>query len=195
MSKSKGGGGRSSGRQGGGGGGSNNVGDYKTFSNEDDADRFANTQLGRVERFASQSEVNALVDYSGDAYLQINKELRSGRVLNSRDYIDAIDRAMARPDAVTKENFTAMRGFHPDFFAGAKPGDVLIDRGYSSTSINPNHSWYGSAARVLIPKGTRGIYLERITENPGEYEFLLNRGTRFEVVSNKPGNIVVKVIQ
>jgi len=67
-----------------------------------------------------------------------------------------------------------------------KPGDEFTDKGFVSTSLV---SWEAFKERVnvriTIPKGSRAAYLEDLTENKGEFEMLLARGSTFRVESSE----------
>lgn len=49
------------------------------------------------------------------------------------------------------------------------------------------------ATRILVPPGSAGVYVEPITQHPGEYEILLPRGRalRFEGLGASDGRPIV----
>jgi hypothetical protein len=74
-----------------------------------------------------------------------------------------------------------------------RPGDVLTDKGYMSTTLNPEGvgfgekgSWsaYGVRLDIMVPKGTPGVLLDNFTFDKiasREEELLLGRNTRLLV--------------
>lgn len=67
---------------------------------------------------------------------------------------------------------------------------TFVDPGFPSATINPDDALQflegeRDLVKILLPKGTRGGYLEAaggLTGNPGEHEFLLAPGYEFEVI-------------
>lgn len=80
-------------------------------------------------------------------------------------------------------------------FAGLQIGQtVLIDKGVLSTSMSKSFAanWMhgsGFVVEILLPKGSRGISMERLTANKTEYELLIDRNSKF-VVREISGNSV-----
>jgi len=125
----------------------------------------------------------------------------------------AMDEAFAVKWSTTPSNISLTRGVDGDhplakaLHAGnLQVGTEVVDKGFMSTTIQPPSEWVweeplegeGPGAKMVIncPKGTKGLYLEGLTSNKGEYEFLLNRGTRLRVASYdaKARLIVLEVV-
>ena len=66
-------------------------------------------------------------------------------------------------------------------------GRVIQDKGFSSTSINSEiarsfaEKNNGAQLQIHAPKGSKGAYLDPISEAIGEREVLLNKGQKFRI--------------
>ena len=67
-------------------------------------------------------------------------------------------------------------------------GDVIPDKAYSSTSLNPAAAkLFAGDSGILdiidLPQsGFAGIYVERISKKAGEFEVILPRGVQFKIL-------------
>jgi hypothetical protein len=86
-----------------------------------------------------------------------------------------------------------------------KEGDTFIDKGFTSTSTdkgvalqftNYDSSGFGPNAALIhikAPKGTKGLDIDKLFDEPFESEVVLPRGTKFTVNSVKGNEIFVSV--
>jgi hypothetical protein len=110
----------------------------------------------------------------------------------------------------TKEAFISYRGVSGDeianFLDSLAPGTVFEDAGFASTSINfsiaRDFTTIGGGQgktrilRIINPEGSKGIMLDAFWGTQGtEGEWLLPRGTKFEVIDRLGSTIDVKVVQ
>jgi len=135
----------------------------------------------------SNEEKDAIKDYTGDGYSNINNILRQGadpswslvKEIQER-YVQHLDTALNR--SVIPENVTAQRVVGSDMIDLFKEGSFFRDKGYISTSINPQHSWQNSIRLFVdLPKGAPGGFVEDLTSVPHEYEVLLPRNSVMRV--------------
>lgn len=57
-----------------------------------------------------------------------------------------------------------------------KPGAMIIDKGYTSTSLDPNKAWVGQRLEIRLPAGTPAAYVNYVGEgNTTELELLVGR--------------------
>ena len=67
-------------------------------------------------------------------------------------------------------------------FSSVSIGLVLDHGCYMACSADVGGNVAGKgeriAARILVPPGNNGVYLEPITQNPGEHEILIAQGKR-----------------
>lgn len=146
--------------------------------------------------------------YSGSSYSMINAQLRKyGPTGGSNDNtISVMDKEFAAAPPLSKGIVVGRKmsnnGPFPENPPPMTPGSEYVEPGYSSTSKDP-YAWYGDVImEVRIPQGTSGVLdLNHAngSKHSNEQEVLLNRGTKFRVVSDsKTGSerkIVVEVIQ
>ncbi len=72
-----------------------------------------------------------------------------------------------------------------------KVGDLIQLNGFQSTSINPAfaHRWGSNQLPLLEIKPARGLYVDPISSNKGEQEFMLEHAARYRVVGVKTINL------
>jgi hypothetical protein len=107
-----------------------------------------------------------------------------------------MDSAIAKSPGLP-QNTTLYRGIKSaegDFgFENLKPGSVLIDQAFVSTSADRglSENWFlgtNSAymMKIQAPKGTKGLVVHSVTNDSryaNEFEYLLPRNSKFEVLS------------
>lgn len=151
----------------------------------------------------SQDEIYALRKYTGESYGPINGYLYKGFEPNTtqddanetQSLINAIDSAFEETQAPFP--YTVYSGLSSRYSANKiKSGGEYIFRGYLSTSIDFNTAisgftdieWENNAnntvvLQIEVSKGQKSIYLDSLSDNPGEKETLLPRGSRIKVIS------------
>lgn len=111
---------------------------------------------------------------------------------------DAIDRVISSAPARESDAIVYRGGSMPD---GLKPGDRFTDKGFVSTTAHREVADKfaadrgGQSLKIEMPAGTRAAPIDLVTHatgggRGGEGEWLLNRGTTFEVVDNNTLRVV-----
>jgi len=159
-------------------------------------------ELGELSREDSR----ALHSYKSADYMRINGYLRGDakwqkfgidEVENARVkaiFDDRINRVQSTIEATRpiREEFITYRGITGDFANEvweSAPGSVFQDRGFaSSTSSKAAAREFGGKTQLHIinPVGSKGLAIEEVIDvekNLKEYEWLLPKGTKFEIVS------------
>lgn len=154
----------------------------------------------------SATERDGLRTYTGGSYRSINTTLRKAggdlsKVPDSDYYKSTIkdmdsyfSHARLTEDVKVYRN-TSVQANTP--WANPKVGDVLVDHGFTSTSVQPNWSGFksGSCAKAsleiiaVVRQGTKAAWVMPISVVKHEEELLVNRGTKFvvtEVVEIRP---------
>jgi hypothetical protein len=128
-------------------------------------------------------------------YLQINRQLRGQSEpteLVTQD-IELIDNAIEKN--ILQDDYVVYRGFsqNPNSQFILKPGLKFKDAGFISTSLSVNRplnlaktpEWtkrpQGAIMRFVVPKGSKGVWMDGIVKGMYEHELLLPRGGTFEV--------------
>lgn len=156
-----------------------------------------------------QTQQTAIKDYTGDAYVRINRDLRSG-VFPAKDYgqlVANLDEAFRTApalesnlvvsrtvasydkvfgpgidDLVTRAKFKNISSYSPEAFEQLKKkliGTVITDNGFISTTSSETVT---KTIAFALPKGyNNGMYIESLSHFPSEQEFLINRGQTFVV--------------
>lgn len=149
----------------------------------------------------SEKVLNDIYAYTGEEYSEINKGLRQGKLgtkggflgglLGGKSPLEERVRGMdaAMEKSVVTEPFVSFRGMflQGDMlqkFLNAAPGDVLEDKGFVSTSTNPDKAFSGNIRlEITVPKGARAFSVQSISRYKDEDEIILDRGGSFKVVS------------
>ena len=183
---------------------------FKSFKNPNEIEEYAFEKFKATGTKIEQIQgIKAYAEEGG--YESLNSALRKGKILDEAELTmkNALDSTM-KP---ISENLQVYRGWGEgsvDWLQKLDVGDQFIDDAFVSTSLDKNvpknlsevgeffgkvgEPWINST--IQLPKGVKGEYLEGWTGNVGEYEFLLARKTKFEVIStNHDKNIVLRVVE
>jgi hypothetical protein len=166
------------------------------------------TALTAITEELGAAEKDALRVYSGGEFEDINAHFREGDAVGPRlsgiiSKMDSAFQSASLPSdtvvyrAIDAEGWAAMQ-------RSIAVGGVLEDKAYTSTSLSPKamasfsslmHRNGGAVSlEIHVPKGARAIYMPSLSEHPEEKELLLNRGTKYRVVSKTPKKIVMEVV-
>lgn len=171
----------------------------------------------------SLSKWNSLTDeeqrgihaYTGSWYDEMNTSLREGRTPGSRaqSYIDGATEALKKWRAA--EDVMVFRGanYHwtanllggtedqldnPAFLRG-RIGKTVTDKGFMSSGTHTDSAWGADVAyTVFVRKGVEGMYVDPVSSNRGEKEFLFNRDATFvvhQITTDSRGRIKELVLE
>lgn len=142
----------------------------------------------------SQSIKNAIKEYTGPAYAQINGALRTGKKLgsNKQNVANKLNEAFAQPEAKANENFTVYRGITSSQLQHLAMGSTITDKGFVSTSsdVNEAKKFAGTAGALMeirVKKGQPAMSVKNTSAFPSEMEVMLPANTSFKVVGKKIG--------
>lgn len=130
----------------------------------------------------------AIKDYTDLNYSFVNKHLRG--IKNSPSAVDdisAIDKELENLPRVPK-TIRVKRTINDQassLIDQMVENSEFRDKGYTSTSIDMNYKHGGKyELDIIVPKGSKGAYVEDITLHGDEYELLLPRNAKFRVLRN-----------
>lgn len=171
-------------------------------------------QFNKWYKGLSEEEINAVISYTGSDYEDMNSFLR-GIDSSASKYIQttisncksALDKASLKEPIVvgrgsSVESLSGMLGteYHSDATWYAENKDKFIDglakdNGFLSTTPYEGGGFDGEVIyRINVPKGAHGVYVDDISSNQGEQEFLLQAGSNFRVIDiQKTGEYSVEV--
>lgn len=142
----------------------------------------------------SQSIKNAIKEYTGPAYAQINGALRTGKKLgsNKQNVVNKLNEAFAQPEAKANENFTVYRGITSSQLQHLAMGSTITDKGFVSTSSDVNEANFfagtaGALMEIRVKKGQPAMSVKNTSAFPSEMEVMLPANTSFKVVGKKIG--------
>lgn len=148
------------------------------------------------------SEQNAIYEYSCNNYKLINKCLRGAtseqedkdiEFYQIKQQIKEIDRALSKNKL--GDDLILYRGVSKEEYDAWLRINVMDT--YKSTSISPNtFEHFGDGYRIIIhaPKNTKGFYIGKHSAFKDEKEFLIHRGQKYKILSNKDGILEVEII-
>lgn len=154
----------------------------------------------------THQEELALESYKGTGHEDVNKVLRGlGEELDGFDIEAANELALELSTALERarlpEPVTVFRGLPGrviDELGVIEPGETLSDPGYLSASLLElaSNSFGAMILEIRIPKGARAIALiHSIPEvHHVEYEMLLDRGYRLQVIGRTRNRILLEAI-
>jgi SPP1 gp7 family putative phage head morphogenesis protein len=162
-----------------------------------------------------------LSDYKDYGYGRVNHYLRTGKAVSTAERlgygstdvpkiddlkytIKTLDKALKAapglPEPIITHRVIGSFSEMDNLLGGLKPGDIWIDKGYSSTTLNKDFlDVFSTGWKVEIenPKGTKGIMLDALKSKEGyansEDEWLLPRGTNFEILETDVQNKTMRM--
>jgi hypothetical protein len=142
----------------------------------------------RVKSDANEAQFAAIDDYTANGYRDTNNVLRTGdtpQFSDTLDQIQGLDAALAAAPKV-KADTVVYRGMNAKRLESLKVGDVYQDKGFVSTSVDFGASFadHSSAKMtIVLPKDSKaGAYVERLSSNSRELEWIMPRGSMFEIL-------------
>ncbi|MCY9658129.1 ADP-ribosyltransferase [Paenibacillus chondroitinus] len=159
---------------------------YKTFTTPDEIYDWDDAVAPDWEKALTKDERNAIVDYTGSDYQEINENLRNGYsepIIDKK--IEDISSGLQKFDL--KEPVKVFRGLSHNIFKGFAAADLIgvkvTDPAFMSTSLLAKEAFSGKVQIELrLPPGTYGAPVISISSFPAEYEFLLDRAINYVII-------------
>ena len=176
---------------------------YREFATQGEAviyHRANNFDMDRWRNGLTGDERQGIVGYTDFWYSAINTSLREGKpsASNVQDMINGATTGLGKFQAA--EDVVTFRGANLHWtanllggteaqmsdsaFLRSRIGRVVRDKGFMSSGTHPDSSWAADVTyKIYVNKGIKGMYVDPVSANRGEYEFLFNRDTSFRVHS------------
>jgi hypothetical protein len=145
------------------------------------------------DRFTEQEHEDAMLDYMGRDYRDMNALLRSGTDPKRATLEETRHRISVLSDLIDvqepiAEDKTVWRGTR-QLRLGFKPGDEFHDKGFTSTSGDKGVAASmtgvgGSLFKIRIPKGAKTLDVVSLGGEHSEAEFILPPGSKLRVTSS-----------
>ena len=178
-----------------------NTENYREFDDPMRADAAMTSMYQGWANSLTDEEKNAVRGYQQQTFGLVNDTLRGHRPDDdktpfARQESQKLDTALDSADV--PYNVTTYRGMvNPGLSVGAE----FTDLGYGSTTLAPAiararaqaHGDQGVVARIKVPQGAKGAYVETVTPID-QAELLLHRGTRYRVIGTGDGVIDLEVV-
>lgn len=168
-------------------------------TNREDYDRrrkeFEKSAYGKWYGELDSEQTMAVVNYTGDDYSAINGLLRTEMTENQVKLWDSYNTTTTKEnidhltDAISRfelhDNIQVYRTCEMDVFRNLRKnvGSVFVDDGFTSTSILKTPVASGNVRMVIDVPASKGVgaWISPLSGIEEEYEFLLQRGTRFRI--------------
>lgn len=110
-----------------------------------------------------------------------------------RDYTEIISGALRKNKL--KQDVICYRNMEFNPYEKYPAGTVFVDDQFISTSIIQKAALSKQFKMIfLVPKGSRGAYIERVSKYPRQREFLLDKECKMRILSKQKDSILVEVI-
>ena len=148
----------------------------------------------------TEKQKEAIADYTRFAFTPINGYLRGDKHSYREEDVDKLKEKIETIDSCfngsLNKNMITYRAirFNEDF-KKPKVGDVIENKGYSSTSINPEsiHESLGRIIMLKVKKGTKALYIDNNTSNiSGENELLFPRNMKIKITKDYTGMTAIE---
>jgi hypothetical protein len=178
---------------------------FTIFNSEELADKFFKTSENGWRRSLTSSQKKSINRYKGGGYREMNPHLRGQPIdidkadLRNIDHLtDALDKA-SMPETI--KVYRSMR-----VKLDAKPGDILHDKGFTSTSTRPGVAetfdlpgttelGKGKVVEIIVPKGSKAAYIDGLGGyNAAESEVLIQRGARYQIIQINRNRVVIQLL-
>ena len=163
--------------------------EYKTITAED-FPRFTKEWEERIRRNATEEQLDGLGYYTAITGGAMNRMLRGQmdatvKMWGKEFLQDKADKLSSMFDKIkTTEPLTVYRFLKTDAHL-PKIGESYIESGFSSCSITPQPQFGDIAMEIRVPVGSRGGYINPVSNSPHEREFLLDKNTKFAILGEK----------
>jgi SPP1 gp7 family putative phage head morphogenesis protein len=168
---------------------------YREFRRSAEAEVYG-AELEALRGELTQTEEAAVGAYTGAHYGAVNTALRTGKTHRLVPALDAaIDKAVIPADIVVRRGLNS----HPNLgdVDLIRPGDILHEPAYTSTSLSLARSFAGKyQLKIRVPAGSKALWVDDISDNPGELELILARGSRLQVLGTEDigGSVLIDCI-
>lgn len=159
----------------------------------------------------------SLSEYRDNDYMLLNKELRNNSDLSKekKEQVKNIDKAISLSEL--KQNVVLYRGLSSknnemfvNYLKSLSPGDIYEEKSYSSTSLLESQatkfkdlysdSHNNFTLKIYASKGQNALCMQHLGGEDNkemykdEYEFLLPRDSKFQIISNNNNEIEIKLL-
>ena len=194
---------------------------FRTFGSQMEAINYHlqnNFDQDKWDHALDAMERQGIYDYTDYHYSRINTDLREGLTpnLDTERRINGATSGLSKFEA--SEDVITFRGSNYHWtanllggteqqlsdprFLRSRIGKTVTDKGFMSSGTHMDSAWSADVTyKIYVNKGIKGMYVDPISANSGEYEFLFNRDTSFIVhmiktnSSGRPYEMVLEAVR
>ncbi len=164
------------------------------FTYTGEARNWGDANLAPLRKKVTAKQEDAVRDYTGNSYSDINIHLRKGGKPSTADVLrdKAIAKCKLEDDLVVYRGSKGCDAILKLIQGGAESeGNLLTDPAYNSSTLHKQvaESFSGYTDdkvvfKILLPKGAPAMWVDDLSQNAGEAEVLLPRGGTIRVISS-----------
>lgn len=140
---------------------------------------------------SSYPEAESIQAYTADWYFDINDNLRKGRKSDAetQKMINDLDTALEKSSRMPSDalSYRGVDGLN------LRIGQTVTDKAFVSTSLNKSKAaeftTSGTMLEIKVPKGSKAMYLNSLSDYKDEKELLLGRGSSFKITGSRTETI------
>jgi SPP1 gp7 family putative phage head morphogenesis protein len=145
-------------------------------------------------------EKSNIRQYTGDDYLDINAALRDDIYIDDwKEVINEVSNGLQK--FKLQDNIVVYRGIADNFLKGLKPsnliGVIITDEAFQSTAILKDKAFKGEIQmQIKVPVGSRGAPVMLISSHPEEFEYLLDKETKYVILeATEIGGVLYLIVE
>lgn len=175
--------------------------DNETKDLQNDSDKI-------FQELRSEGIIGGVISYSQEYYYDVNYHLRNnaypdGAYESYKKHVTKItnETEKAINKSTIKENITTFKGTDKKDWDNYKEGEVFSLSFFNSTSVSKkvgnNYSELNENPYMLeikVPKGAKALYLGKNSANKNEYELLIQKDTKYKVISKENNKMILEIV-
>jgi hypothetical protein len=174
-----------------------NTSNFDSLSLKEKSDSFT-TSTENWKKALTSNERSGIVKYVKTSYGRMNRALRNESYSDNSTIGKAINNAQK---GLLKGNLDKDINVYRCIRTNGKNsqaiinaldvgiGNIFVDKSFCSTSLDKNTSDTGFSGKIkiniIVPKGSKGAYVQSFSKYKNEYEYLLPHGTSFKLISHE----------
>ncbi|MDE7389512.1 MAG: minor capsid protein [Lachnospiraceae bacterium] len=128
-------------------------------------------------------------------YARLNKMLRGKIPENDRLRYHAENISRGLKKNKLKHDIICYRSVDVNPVEGLQVGDTFEPKQFFSTSVTQSGALNKKCKiKILVPKGSNGAYIEKLSKYPKQREFLLDKDCKYRVKYNKNNKVILEVL-
>lgn len=160
-----------------------------------ESEEWIKTLTGKEKHAIKKYTYNSQDTKANKFYQRLNAMLRGDMPCDDllNKYSDSISNGLKK--CTLKHDVVCYRNIEKDVYKDRKVGEIFRERQFTSTSVLENAAMKKPyKITIFVPRGTRAGYIESLSSFDKQKELLLDKNTRFRVLSKEENSITLEAI-